>query len=309
VQARRYQADMADAWNAFNTQAVNGHLLFDRRFMDYHADRFVDASLVVEADGAPIALLPLNRAGEAAWSHQGLTFGGLIHAGLGTQGVMEALDACAAHLKAEGVSALHYKALPWIYARAPAGGDLYWVFRHGATLERRDVSVAIDYRARGRVSGRRERGARKAQKAGLTFQRSRDWPAFWRLLEGVLAERHGASPTHSLAEIELLAGRFPDDIALYAAVHAGELQAGVVMFCSAQVAHAQYIAAGEAGRDSGALDGLFEHLIARFATIHRYFDFGISTTDQGRTLNEGLMRQKEEFGAGAVVHDVYRVEL
>ena len=81
------------------------------------------------------------------------------------------------------------------------------------------------------------------------------------------------------------------------------------MFRSAQVAHAQYIAVGEAGRESGALDGLFEHLIGAHALTHRYFDFGISNTDQGRVLNEGLMRQKEEFGGSAVAHDVYRLAL
>jgi hypothetical protein len=66
---------------------------------------------------------------------------------------------------------------------------------------------------------------------------------------------------------------------------------------------------GEEGREAGALDGLFDHLIAGHAESHRYFDFGISTTDQGQVLNEGLMRQKEEFGASAVVHDVYRLAL
>jgi hypothetical protein len=81
------------------------------------------------------------------------------------------------------------------------------------------------------------------------------------------------------------------------------------MFCSDQVAHAQYIAVGPEGRETGALDGLFDHLIALHADGYRTFDFGVSTTDQGRTLNEGLARQKEEFGASAVVHDVYRLAL
>lgn len=309
MQVRRYGPDMAQAWNAFNDRATNGHFLFDRGFMDYHADRFADASLAVEQDGAPVALLPLNRTGEEAWSHQGLTFGGLIHDGIGTRAVVEALDACAAHLRAEGVARLTYKALPWIYPRTAAQEDLYWLFLRDAPLVRRDVSAAIDYRARGRVSGRRDRGARKAHKAGLEFRRSNDWPGFWRLLEGVLAERHGAAPVHSLAEIERLARRFPDRITLNVAALGERLQAGVVMFCSAQVAHAQYIAVGEAGRETGALDGLFDHLITLHATTHRHFDFGISNTDQGRVLNEGLMRQKEEFGAGAVVHDVYRLTL
>jgi len=309
VEVRPYRPVDAEAWNTFNAGAVNGAFLFDRRFMDYHADRFRDASLVVEESGAPVALLPLNRTEAEAWSHQGLTYGGLIHHGLGTSAVMDALEACARRLAAEGVRRLAYKALPWIYPRMPAQGDLYWLFRREAALIRRDVSAAIDYRARGRVSGRRARGVRKAEKAGLVFERSQDWAGFWRLLEAVLAERHGAEPVHSLAEIERLADCFPAEIALHAAVRDGELLAGVVMFASGQVAHAQYIAAGEAGRETGALDGLFERLIALYAPGHRYFDFGISNTDQGHTLNEGLIRQKEEFGAGPVVHDHYRVAL
>ena len=309
MEIRRYSADMADAWNAFNRRARNGHFMFDRGFMDYHADRFTDASLVAMEEGAPIALLPLNRKGEDAWSHQGLTFGGLIIDDLGAAQVMTVLDACAEHLRAEGVMQLTYKALPSIYPRAPAQEDLYWLFRRDASLARRDVSVAIDYRARGPLSSRRARGVKKADKAGLSFGRSEDWTGFWALLEGVLAGRHGAAPVHSLDEIQLLANRFPEEIALYTAFVGSEVMAGVVMFRSAQVAHAQYIAVGDAGRDAGALDGLFEHLIGAHAATHRYFDFGISNTDQGRVLNEGLIRQKEEFGGGAVVHDFYRVML
>jgi hypothetical protein len=309
VQVSPWRPELADAWNAFNARAANGHFLFDRGFMGYHADRFTDASLVVEEEGQLVALLPLNRAGDEAWSHQGLTFGGLVHDGLGAAAAMQALDACCDHLKAEGVSTLVYKAMPGIYAKRPSEQDLYWLFRREAQLVRRDVSAAIDYRARGRVSSRRERGAKKAVKAGLQFRRSDDWAGYWRLLEAVLGERHGVRPVHTPEEIAMLAGRFPERIGLHVAALGDEAQAGVVMFCSDQVAHAQYIAVGPDGRETGALDGLFDHLIALHADARRYFDFGVSTTDQGRTLNEGLARQKEEFGASAAVHDVYRVEL
>jgi hypothetical protein len=309
MQVLSWRPGLAEAWNAFNARAANGHFLFDRGFMGYHADRFADASLMVEDEGQLVALLPLNRAGDEAWSHQGLTFGGLVHDGLGAAAAMQALDACCEALKAEGVSTLLYKAMPWIYARRPSEQDLYWLFRREAQLVRRDVSAAIDYRARGRVSSRRERGAKKAVKAGLQFGRSEDWTGYWRLLEAVLGERHGARPVHTREEIAMLAGRFPDRIALHVAALGDEMQAGVVMFSSDQVAHAQYIAVGPEGREAGALDGLFDHLIAQHAEAYRYFDFGVSTTDQGRTLNEGLARQKEEFGASAVVHDVYRLAL
>lgn len=309
MEIQRYTPDQAEAWNALNRQARNGHFIFDRGFMDYHADRFEDASLMVFENGGVIALLPLNRVESEAWSHQGLTFGGLVSGNLGATQTLALLDACADRLRADGFSQLIYKALPSIYARWPAQEDLYWLFRRDAALYRRDVSVAIDYRARGHVSSRRRRGAQKAAKAGVVFDRSQDWPGFWRLLEGVLAVRHGAAPVHTLGEIQLLAARHPDEIALFTAAAGGELLAGVVMFRSRHVAHAQYIAVGEAGREVSALDGLFENLIDLHAADWRYFDFGISNTDQGRTLNEGLIRQKEEFGGGAVVHDFYRVAL
>jgi Acetyltransferase (GNAT) domain len=309
VEVRRYSPEMAQSWNAFNARARNGHFLFDRGFMDYHADRLTDGSRVVAEDGEIVALLPLNLAGGEAWSHQGLTFGGLIFDGLGAAQTLAVLDACAERLRADGAIALTYKAQPWIYPRAPAQEDLYWLFRNDAALVRRDVSAAIDYRARGRVSSRRARGARKAQQAGLTFGRSQDWAGYWALLEAVLAGRHGAAPVHSLAEIELLAARFPEEIALFTASAGAAIQAGVVMFRSTHVAHAQYIAVGEDGRETGALDGLFDHLIEAHAQTNRYFDFGISNTDGGRVLNEGLMRQKEEFGASVLTHDVYRVVL
>jgi hypothetical protein len=277
--------------------------------MDYHADRFVDASLMVLDEGRPVGLVPASRSGEEICSHGGLTFGGLVVGDAGTVEVLAMLDLCAAHWAAAGATALTYKILPWIYAHSPAQEDLYWLFRQGAALVRRDVSVAIDYRAPGAVSSRRARGARKAASAGLWFGPSQDWAGFWRLLTQVLEQRHGAAPVHSLAEIELLASRFAQEIVLHVAQRDAELLAGVVMFGSRQVAHAQYIAVSEEGRQVGALDGLFDHLIKGHAASHRYFDFGISNTDQGQVLNEGLVRQKEEFGGGAVVHDFYRLSL
>jgi hypothetical protein len=221
---------------------------------------------------------------------------------------MAMLDLCVDTWRSQGARRLVYKALPWIYQRRPAQEDLYWLFRRDAALIRRDVTSAIDVRSPGRRSSRRGRGARKAEKGGVALGRSERWPEFWALLRRVLSARHGAEPVHTPAEIGRLAAAFPDCIKLHTAERDGEILAGVVIYISAQVAHAQYIAVGEAGRELGALDGLFLHLIETHRDV-RYFDFGVSNTNQGRELNEGLVGQKEEFGASAVAHDFYQVAL
>jgi hypothetical protein len=129
------------------------------------------------------------------------------------------------------------------------------------------------------------------------------------MLTETLAGRHGVRPVHTADEIELLAARFPDAIRLYVSTLDNEVVAGVVMYDTATVAHAQYIAANDKGRQQGALDGLFDFLITHYSATHRFFDFGISNEDHGRTLNVGLVSQKEEFGGSTVVHEVYEIDL
>ena len=55
-EVRRYTPDKASEWNRFVAQSKNGTFLFDRRFMDYHADRFEDCSLMVYRRGVLYAL-------------------------------------------------------------------------------------------------------------------------------------------------------------------------------------------------------------------------------------------------------------
>ena len=139
-------------------------------------------------------------------------------------------------------------------------------------------------------------------------------PAFWQLLDVVLSTRHGVHPVHTLAEMQMLMERFPRDIRLFT-VHVGtgkRLCAGCLMYFTRCVAHVQYIAASDEGRDIGALDYLFSHLLAHIEQVapgSRYFDFGISTEQGGSVLNEGLIFQKEGYGARTVCYDSYVLPL
>ena len=74
----RYTPDRHDEWNLFVAQSKNGTFLLDRRYMDYHQDRFEDYSLMFYLDGKLYALLPANSEDTVLWSHRCLTYGGLI---------------------------------------------------------------------------------------------------------------------------------------------------------------------------------------------------------------------------------------
>jgi hypothetical protein len=309
IDVRPYDSSFADAWNRLVAEARNGHFLFDRRFMEYHADRFRDASLLFFEKGRLLGMLPANRSDDTVYSHQGLTFGGVIAGDrLNASRMLSVFDALLRHLSETGVRSLVYKPVPHIYHRRPAEEDLYALFRHGAELVRRDISTTIQYGSSGGSSGPRRKAGGKPERSGVCCAESRRWEEFWALLTEVLMARHGVQPVHSLAEICLLRDRFPEAIRLFAAVSAsGAVLAGVVIFETRTVAHAQYGGVSPEGRAVRALDGLYLYLIEYYRASKRWFDFGISSERDGQILIEGLARQKEEFGGSSVVYDTYRM--
>lgn len=311
IVAAPYEAGRKREWDEFVGGAKNGVFLFRRDYMEYHADRFPDASLMFSDEaGRLVALLPATRRGDVLASHAGLTFGGIISGdGMKVGLMLEVFDAMLGRLRAEGVRQVVYKAVPHIYHRVPAEEDLYALFRHGARLFRRDVSSTVDARRRLPFSKGRRYAAKLARKASLEVRRSEDFETFMAIEEQVLGEKYDTRPVHTAAELRLLAGRFPEQIKLFAAHRGAEMLAGVVVYESECVAHAQYIAAGEEGKRSGALDLVLEHLLNEEYPGKRYFDFGISTEQGGRYLNAGLAENKQGFGARAVVYDFYELDV
>jgi hypothetical protein len=305
-----YAPDQAAAWDAFVERSPNGLMLFRRGYMDYHADRFADASLWLEADGRPIAVLPACRAGEdAVASHAGLTFGGLVlapEARIAT--VVDAVAALRDHARASGLRSLRYKQVPAFLADPVASPDTYALHRAGAAVVRVEPNFVVDLAARPPVQDRRRRSARRAERAGVEILASDDLTAFWRdVLEPVLGERHGVRPVHDAAEIELLRARFPAEITLRAAFLDGAMVAGTVLYRYGTVVHSQYIAAADAGRETGALDLLFLTLLDELAPPVRFLSFGIASEDGGAVLNDGLAAWKEGFGARSLPHLVYEL--
>jgi hypothetical protein len=129
------------------------------------------------------------------------------------------------------------------------------------------------------------------------------------LVSSVLATKYSVRPTHTKEEMQLLSERFPQNIRLFGAYREEQLCAGVVVYESTNVAHAQYIAGSDAAKREGALECIFDELLERrYATI-RYFDWGISTEQAGQWLNAGLVQNKESYGARSVVYDLYELDL
>jgi len=307
---RRYtEADKAE-WDAFVAQSKNGTFLFFRDYMDYHADRFSDHSLMVyDADGRLYALLPANDDGQGALrSHQGLTYGGLVMSrGCKAAQVRDLFVLLNDYLRGQGFRRVVYKHVPWVYDRLPAEEDLFAIANvcH-AQLYARDIASVVMLGRRLPFSTLRRRGVKKGLQAGLCVRELSDLAVFWQMLEQHLEQKFQARPVHSLDEIMLLKERFPDNIRLMTVCKDGVIVGGTLLYDCGQTVKTQYIVASEEGRQLGALDFLFGHLLDRYeAEGRQFFDFGTSNKVENDDLNEPLIFQKEGFGARAVCYDTY----
>lgn len=311
MEIRRYRREDKELWNSFVSKARNTTFLFDRNYMDYHADRFDDNSFMFYHKGKLKAVLPANVAGDTLYSHQGLTYGGLLLDKKATvEDVLECFDSLNSWLRENGISKVVYKALPWIYQRYPSEEDLYALtWKCKAQLISRNIASTIVIDNKLKFAESRKSGIRKALSLNIEVGESNDVDGFWHVLEDNLGNRYNAKPVHTASEMKLLMSRFPNNIRLYVAKMNGEIVGGTLIYVTPQVVHTQYISASVEGKKHGALDLLFDYIINKVYANCRYFDFGKSTEQGGAYLNEPLIFQKEGFGGRGVCYDWYQWEL
>ncbi len=309
-----YQASYKQIWDDIINQADNAHFMFYRDYMEYHADRFEDASYMLAYHDKIIGVIAGNITDNCWYSHQGLTFGGLFMQAKKNRIdiYMQAYHALWAELKNLNIKYAFVKPIPFIYHRNPCESDLYALGQANIVEHYIEVSTSVNlYQQQRHISNLRIRGEKKAKKNNLLVQESNDYKEFWRILSHRLDDKYHAKPVHNLNEIIKLQKLFPDNIKLYVVINdMGSVLAGTVLFVTDVVYHVQYITATDEGMQLGALDLLFFDLIDMAQKQQKsFFDFGISTEKNGVILNEKLASFKEGFGGGSIMHHKIKVKL
>lgn len=307
---QQYQESDYANWNTFISQAKNATFLFHRDFMEYHNDRFQDNSLIVLYKDKWVGVMPANRVGNEVFSHQGLTYGGLVYSEKSKlTTIVNAFRAALSFLAANEIIKLYLKTIPSIYHTKPSEELQYALFLAEAKLFRRDSLSVIDLSQNYKISKIRKRGVQKGVCNKLFVKEEITFESFWnKILIPNLEEKHKAKPIHSIEEMDHLKSLFPNNIRQFNVYNGDEIVAGTTIFESQHVAHCQYISKYEKQEDLGSLDFLFHFLITDVFLNKRFFDFGISNESQGKKLNEGLSYWKESFGASTIVHDFYEIE-
>lgn len=284
--------------------------MFYRDFMEYHQDRFKDFSLLVFKGEKLMALLPANKVGTTIYSHQGLSYGGLLVAKtIRVKTYLEVVDCLLAHLAVKGFKSLVLKELPFIYHN---GLSQEFNYLHPFLPSKcicTDSYFVISDLKNYKPNRNRTRALKMAEEKAVVIEQSNAIDFFWdKILSVNLMNRFKVSPVHTIAEIKLLMQRFPKYIKFYAAMIEKKVVAGVVLFVMDDVVHFQYSSGNEQRHETGALDLLFDTIIRQYRD-KRYISFGSSSVDKSLKINEGLAYWKESFGAAIIPQNTYEIQL
>jgi hypothetical protein len=308
---RKYQSSDYSLWNEFVANAKNATFLFHRDFLEYHQDRFEDFSLLIfDEKNLLKAILPANRVGENLYSHQGLTYGGLVLQQKSKfQEVIGMMKTILQFLQNQHIVSLQLKQLPTIYHESPSDEMEYLSFILNAKLCRRDSLSVINLETDFEFTSSRAEGIRRGTDLELEWKEEQDFTSFWNeILIPNLDQKFKTKPVHSLEEITLLKSKFPNNIRQFNVYKQGKIIAGTTVFESDFVSHSQYISADDSKNTTGSLDFLHNRLITYTFRNKKYFDFGISNENQGKNINNGLLFWKEGFGARTVIQNFYEIE-
>jgi len=308
IEAQPYSTSRKADWDAVLDAGINGTFLHRREFMEYHRDRFTDASLILYKKEKPIAIFPAEQEGKTVFSHRGLTYAGwILVAGVSESQVRHILESTLTHYRERNQNFLEIRMVPDFFAKAPQDHLKGALIQLGAketfTVTHHCTPLPYAVADRGKRWGRRQ-----AIKNGLEISASSDLKAFWeKLLLPNLQERHRVIPTHRFTEISALIRHFPSQIRFFAVEKEGEMLGGALLFVTDTTAHLQYIAASPRGKALRCLDLLVSWLVEDAFPDKAYFNMGVSHIPATGGINQGLVQWKESFGGKGVEVATYRL--
>lgn len=283
--------------------------MFLRSYMEYHSDRFTDDSWIVVDDDELIGIVPANKEKSSSVSHRGLTFGGfLLSQKLSSSRRISCFEQMIALFRSMDIQSLMIKTPPSIYPDFdPILNFVLW--KESAYVIEQQITLATKKSLIDHWSNRRKRGLKKARKNGVIVRPTGDYEPFWQeVLIPVLKTQHNTIPTHSLSEIQSLAAGHQEILQVEAVQH-DNIVAGITLYRTKQVIHAQYIASNEVGRTVGALEAIIHFCLMELVDENQWFNFGSVNEAGGRVVNSGLLNWKEEFAAIPLLHTSFKLDL
>lgn len=254
----------------------------------------------MEADGRAVFRSPL-----------GASFGGFVFRKPDLKKMLDVAKVTHSSLARSGYDAVEMTLPPSCYYSHGDENIRYLMTAAGYRLYTRDATSVIpldDFD--GAPHDVLARNLRKAERNGLVVEPAGGGriEAFYRVLVKNLAAK-GLEPTHSLEELERIAGAFPDRVVVFEASAGGNVVGGcLVILCNERVGLAFYICDDPDTRPLPVAEGAL-YRAAMWLKEKNVAFFDLGTVSRGADINWGLVQFKSKFGSRTYVREHYRLDL
>lgn len=317
----KFSEECAEEWDDFVlTKSVNGTFLQTRNFLNYHPKgRFIDASLMVYHKNRLIAVIPaceLDEEGKILFSHKGSTFGGIIIKKdyYTAEKVIEIIKTVDDYV-VEKYKKIILKITSDLFS-TDSSDLLQYALSYCGYNNYIELSTYVDLKNMPEdiiesFDRNKMRNILKCEEHALVFREltlDSEIEAFYNLLE-INLSKYGVKPIHTVEEIKNFKyERIPNNVKFYG-VFENEVQvAGGMLFVfeQANVIHAQNLSADYHFTEYSPITYLYYRIIKQAKEDgYNYLSWGISTEEQGKILNFGLIRNKESYGSKHQVNRTY----
>jgi hypothetical protein len=304
-------------WDGLVWSSPYGTIFHTMKFLSYHEPgRFEFDHIAARDEGGMLAALPGGRVeagGHSLFrSPLGASFGGFVFRKPDLRAMLDVAKAMHSALARAGYDAVEMTPPPSCYYSHGDENIRYLMTASGYRLFSRDATSVIplceledevphDVLAR---------NLRKAERSGLEVEPAQGGGLddFYRVLVKNLAAK-GVEPTHSLGELERIAGAFPERIIVFEARAGGEVVGGcLVMLCNQRVGLAFYICDDPEARRLRVAEAVL-HRAAMWLRQKGIAFFDLGTVSRGTDINWGLVQFKSKFGTRTYVREHYRLDL
>jgi hypothetical protein len=298
-------------WDPFVDASNEGTIFHTLRFLDYHGAKFDEHHLVIRKGQSWLGVMPMainhTEGRLEAKSPYGASFGGAVFAqDLTHSESMTVFKELADFLRSERITTLSLTLPPVIFDRHPNQTKNLSLHENNFQLSNRDITsvVSLDGEIDALITSRARNMVRKAEKQGLTIQRSAPLEDFQVALDATF-RKHGTTPTHSPDELRILMNLCPSDITVDVAYQDETPVAGICFFrYNNRVNSSFYFANPPEHQNLQGLSLLIVNALKQSQEMgYRWFDFGTSSVQtKGRP---GVFRFKESFNASGWFRETY----
>ena len=294
-----FDADLLEELEIFIKNSDENILFSRENFLNYHGDRFLDAS-ILSSDQGVLTYFPASKLGSEVVSHAGCTYGGLLITGKFTaEKINKVYQNIISLYVQEGVTKLTIKLAPKGFKSIESDMEAWVLFNLGFEVERYDLWNVLDA-ADLSFSSQHKRNLKKFTHG--SFNICQDWgylTDFYDILKNNLLDRYGVSPVHTLEDLNNLKHRLGNKLFLRVAVDPfGVVLGGIICFqLRSRLIHAQYIAASDQGKRNFVIDGIFHNCYLSLKNNER-LSYGGSLV--GTNHNHSLLRHKHQMGGKPV---------